>query len=397
MSATFERFVAGEDGLARLLRALPAFEPPAALAENFCAQARQAQAAHSLSLTFEPPAALEADFLAEAVRIQSAQQARHDAMMSELQAGKSAQEVLGHSVSQATAAWLASQAPVSPLPVASQPRRWQIGWPRVGAVLVSALVGMLISQLWLAQRQDSEPPALLNQPKAQKAAPQADIKLAENTATVSSPSPRASERQAELSSAHSPAEPKAAAVLAKKATQAAPLLRMDFDSREPSSTPESALPTPTPAGAGKAKTDSSGEKNFAKADEPVGGSLKQLAVPPETVSPVEEAKDKNTPAKPASLSGKVELPKQENPPSLPRDAMAAALTVTLESVPAEVAARWLAAGAGRAPRVYSAASHAEAVRDWVERLRLALPEAVRPEQLMPEQDATLPTGVLRLQ
>ncbi|KOB19241.1 hypothetical protein AE926_21715, partial [Xanthomonas arboricola] len=72
MSQSFERFVAGSDGLAALLRALPAHTPPASMQAWFAQAARNADAERAAmnppqdTLQFEAPATMAAMFAAAA-------------------------------------------------------------------------------------------------------------------------------------------------------------------------------------------------------------------------------------------------------------------------------------------------------------------------------------------
>ena len=111
MSQAFEKFLHGEDRLARLLCELPVYSPSAEFEAAFARAARAAQAAQgarmatqtaaaatqtesttrptapgaapceAIASAFEPPASLEASFLKMAARIDSAQAPRREAVL----------------------------------------------------------------------------------------------------------------------------------------------------------------------------------------------------------------------------------------------------------------------------------------------------------------------------
>ena len=118
MSA-FERFLAGEDRLAALLQALPAYAPSAEFEAAFAAAARAAQAereaitetiAEAPALSFAPPASLAASFLKMAASIDAAQAPRRDALLADIAKGASPEAAIGAALQPATAEWLSSQA-----------------------------------------------------------------------------------------------------------------------------------------------------------------------------------------------------------------------------------------------------------------------------------------------
>ncbi|KJK23640.1 hypothetical protein UB46_15255 [Burkholderiaceae bacterium 16] len=179
-----ERFIAGEDRLAALLREVPAFVPPASLEAAVLAAARAEQAARQMArqaaapplppaalparvrayseqadyptgddeLAFAPPAGLEASVMAEAARLQVAQAARRSAVLEEVRRGDAPQSVLGAPVSAAAQAWLREQA--SGEQAAAKPerarraRRW---WPALGVLAGTLGVGVLSMQIVLRQ------------------------------------------------------------------------------------------------------------------------------------------------------------------------------------------------------------------------------------------------------
>ncbi|WP_313953481.1 hypothetical protein [Accumulibacter sp.] len=134
MSQAFEKFLQGEDCLARLLCALPAYTPSAEFEAAFARAAVAAQkaiqtesaAAQKASPSpaaptaagvdinpsaFEPPARLEARFLKMAASIESAQTPRREAILTGIAKGDSPQAMLGAAIQPATEEWLRAQAP----------------------------------------------------------------------------------------------------------------------------------------------------------------------------------------------------------------------------------------------------------------------------------------------
>ncbi|GAB2894029.1 hypothetical protein GCM10027046_23740 [Uliginosibacterium flavum] len=155
MSA-FERFLAGEDRLAGLLQALPAYEPRAEFEAAFAAAARAAQTAHDVGASeagdlsldqgtrtiasfassyknqpdpqgFTPPASLEASFLKMAARIDAAQAPRRDALLADIAKGASPKAAIGAALQPATAKWLSAQATQTTPAKAAKPTR-KPGW-----------------------------------------------------------------------------------------------------------------------------------------------------------------------------------------------------------------------------------------------------------------------------
>lgn len=180
-----ERFIAGEDRLAALLRELPAFVPPASLEASVLAAARAEQAARNApapqppaslpakvrayaeqaeapadddELDFTPPAGLQASVMAQAARIQAAQATRRNAVLEEIRRGDVPQSVLGAPVSEAAQAWLREQAlsaqpaegeaSTGKPPRARPARRW---WPALGALAATLGVGVLSLQIVMRQ------------------------------------------------------------------------------------------------------------------------------------------------------------------------------------------------------------------------------------------------------
>jgi hypothetical protein len=140
-SQAFEKFLQGEDRLARLLCELPAYVPSAA-AEFEAAFARAARAAQAqqdamrtataagqaaasgtarlestrldaIPSAFEPPASLQASFLKMAASIESAQAPRREAILRGIANGDSPQAMLGAAIAPSSEKWLRAQAPAA--------------------------------------------------------------------------------------------------------------------------------------------------------------------------------------------------------------------------------------------------------------------------------------------
>ncbi|QOT77594.1 hypothetical protein [Cupriavidus basilensis] len=255
-----ERFIAGEDRLAALLRELPAFAPPASLEASVMAAARAEQAARNApaplppaslparvrayaeqaeapadddELDFTPPAGLQAAVMAQAARMQAAQATRRDAVLEEVRRGDAPQSVLGAPVSEAAQAWLREQAlsarpaagaePTAKPPRARRARRW---WPALGALAATLGIGVLSLQIVMRQLDlrhgeitlPAQAPAPAADTAANKTAKQAEPAKPVAQAAVQPAAP-APAQQAE--SAGQPASPRADAPVPPPATQAA--------------------------------------------------------------------------------------------------------------------------------------------------------------------------------
>src|SRR5262245_55509803 len=126
-----ERFIAGEGELAALLRTLPAFDPPAGMAERFAMQVQSIQAARlaQSELSFEAPAGMSPAFLRAAADIQAAQMPRREAVMREVAQGKDSEAVLGDEVREATWQWLQRRAALqTEAPALRQPAATKKTW-----------------------------------------------------------------------------------------------------------------------------------------------------------------------------------------------------------------------------------------------------------------------------
>ncbi len=117
MSQSFERFVAGSDGLAALLRALPAHTPPASMQAWFAQAARNADAERAAvhptqdTLQFEAPATMAAMFAAAAAQAEQAQAVRRAAVQARLAQGQPIDQAGTTNLSESARAWIAAQPP----------------------------------------------------------------------------------------------------------------------------------------------------------------------------------------------------------------------------------------------------------------------------------------------
>lgn len=115
MSQSFERFVAGSDGLAALLRALPAHTPPASMQAWFAQAARNADAERAAvhppqnTLQFEAPATMAAMFAAAAAQAEQAQAARRAAVQARLAQDQPIDQAGTTNLSESARAWIAAQ------------------------------------------------------------------------------------------------------------------------------------------------------------------------------------------------------------------------------------------------------------------------------------------------
>lgn len=368
----FERFLAGEDRLARLLRAVPAFEPPATMEAAFADIARRAQAEHAPRV-FEPPASMEANFLAAAAQVQAAQQPRHDAVIGEIRAGKPAAEVLGHDVAQATAEWLASRpqrlAAREPAPVA--PAWWRSWLPRAGMLLASAMAGAVVTNLWLAQRgEQAHVATTMKEESASAETAAADAKALPPPVALAVP------QVAEVRRVSPPSSPGQA-----RRAQAA----------IPAPPPHAMVAEPEAEGMlGEAPSESHKEA-LAVADAIAAAPRLEQA----------PAAAPAAPARPAPMSAAASGMAAERSVAAPAAKaqarrVSSGMRVSVTSSPESAANAWQAAGHDSAPRIFAAHPASASVHAWVERFRQALPQELRPTQLDVIQDDQLGEERLRL-
>ncbi|MEC5385223.1 hypothetical protein VVD49_05780 [Uliginosibacterium sp. H3] len=440
--SAFERFIAGEDRLAALLRTLPVYEAPPAMAARLAGLARVAQEAYpavpqvapAALPMFEPPASLEVSFLAEAARIQAAQQPRHDAVIEQIQSGRTAAEVLGHDVTAGTAAWLesrpqriADKATDSRKAAQQETHRW---WQRIGLVMASVAVGVIATNLWLAQR--AERPETINaamNDAAKRAAPLAEAsaaKASQPTTIALQVDPIARVSGLGRAPAVSAAGDARESVVQRVREQTAEARRVAGEA-------ELADSAATEAGASdRARQDAVQERMreqeqklerradtqaFAKAaaiaEERPAAAPPAAPAPAAAIAPQERMASTPQPARQAPRLAAAPAPAPAPAPAM-EPAAAAPAPVASAAKPADdrsssplllsrsvspplAAARWRAKGLARAPRIFSATPQSEAVRDWAERFRLALPSEERPAQLTVERNDNLRADSLLLE
>lgn len=115
MSQSFERFVAGSDGLAALLRALPAHTPPASMQAWFAQAARNADAERAAvhppqdTLQFEAPATMAAMFAVAAAQAEQVQAVRRAAVQARLAQGQPLDQAGTTNLGESARAWIAAQ------------------------------------------------------------------------------------------------------------------------------------------------------------------------------------------------------------------------------------------------------------------------------------------------
>lgn len=170
----FERFLAGDDALARLIRNQPAFEPSAEQEARLLAAISSLESASESDFDFDPPAHMEAAFLQHMHAVQQDQAPRRDALLSRLHSGEAASELLGHPVSSATQDWLASQPAPAPVARKSKPprsrSRW---WEWSGLVFAGAMVAVVGVRLFAPSAVRPQVQTALNGP-ASAPVPQAN-------------------------------------------------------------------------------------------------------------------------------------------------------------------------------------------------------------------------------
>ncbi len=432
-----ERFIAGEDRLSALLRALPAFEPSPSLADSVAAAARAAQAdadrARAASaarpaanpaepFAFTPPPELAASVLHEAARVQAAQAGRRDALLTQVAAGTPAGEALGGTVSAPTQTWLRQQAQAHQETMAQETaesvvrkrspahaRRW---WRSLGLAASTIAVAGLATHVVLRQIDEGvmlqeAAPVVAHREVADAPAPAAanppDAKAASREASVEAgPSPQAAPMPPQAT------EPRRRAPAARKTPQAAPNGESPSVAANETGTREFApgLPSaPAPLGGGAPAAPAAAPTAAMQ----VPPALSALPAP---VAPaMESAPAPQPPAARALRSAPSYAAMAPAPAAVapaPADNASAAQyadaarkhvpagrTLSLTEDPSAVAAQWQSAVS---LRVTAAEPDSEAVRDWVRRLWEAMPAGQRPPSpYAAQEDKQLAPGQLRIE
>ncbi|SPD64051.1 conserved protein of unknown function [Cupriavidus taiwanensis] len=380
-SQAAERFIAGEDRLSALLKALPPYPPPAALEAAVLAAARAAQEqagrhqAEAAALPFAAPPALAAAVLEEAARLQAAQSARRDAVLARVAAGAAAEDVLGARLGPDAAAWLRAQAADSTRNAArpatmeqsthaARARRW---WRSLGLVASVAAVAGLTTSIVLRQIDDG---ALMPAGTAEMAATEMAAP-APTPAATAAPSPPLPETAA--APPPKPAAPaaKAVAPAARPAPRAAPGTEATrsvprepaLDSEAPAQANPPAPPAPAIAAAPQAPADA---------------------------AIAEAAPSAPAPAAPSAYARKAVPAMASRAP-----AAASTLTVSTQDDPAAIAARL---GTAAPLRLWAAEPDHVEIREWTQRLWQAMPAGQRPAVPVAVQaDPALAPGQVRIE
>ncbi|SOZ49520.1 hypothetical protein; putative transmembrane protein [Cupriavidus taiwanensis] len=373
MSAA-DRFIAGEDRLSALLKALPAYPPPPALEAAVLAAARAAQQdagrhqAGAPDLPFAAPPALAAAVLEEAARLQAAQSARRDAVLARVAAGAAAEDVLGARLGPDAAAWLRAQAADStrnaaqpstmePSTHAARVRRW---WRSLGLVASVAAVAGLTTSIVLRQIDDG----------ALMPAGTAEIAATEMAAPAPTPAPAAS-------TAPSPTLPETAAAPTSK--PAAPAAR---------AAPPAARPAP------RAAPGTEATRNAPREPAPDSEALAQ-ASPAAPQAPADAAMAQAAPSAPAPAASPAYALEAAPAMAARAPAAASALIVSTRDDPAAIAARL---GTAAPLRLWAAEPDHVEIREWAQRLWQAMPAGQRPPVPVAVQaDPTLAPGQVRIE
>ncbi|SOZ37493.1 hypothetical protein [Cupriavidus neocaledonicus] len=369
-----DRFIAGEDRLAALLKALPAYPVPATLEASVLAAARAAQqdAARQQrgaeALPFAAPPALAAAVLEEAARVQAAQAARRDAVLARVAAGAAAEDVLGVRLGPDAAAWLRAQAadstrnaaPPSTMESsthAARARRW---WRSLGLVAGVAAVAGLTTSIVLRQIDDG---ALM---------PVGTAEMAATEMAAPAPAPA-------VSTAPSPPLPETATG-APSPRPAPPAAK---------AAPPAARPAP-----GTGATRSVPREPALDSQAPAQASPAAPAIAAVPQAPADVAIAEAAPSAPAAPSA---YARKAAPAAMAARAPAAAsaLTVSTQDDPAAIAARL---GTAAPLRLWAAEPDHVEIREWAQRLWQAMPAGQRPPVPVAVQaDATLAPGQVRIE
>lgn len=451
-----ERFIAGEDRLAALLRALPAFVPPASLEASVMAAARAEQAARNApaplppaslpakvrayaeqaeapaddeELDFTPPAGLQASVMAQAARMQAAQATRRDAVLEEVRRGDAPQSVLGAPVSEAAQAWLREQAlpaqaaaggePTGKPPRARPARRW---WPALGALAATLGVGVLSLQIVMRQLDlrdgeitlPAQAPAPVADTAANKTAKQAEpakpVAQAAVQPAAPAPAPAPTPTPApQAESAGQPASPRADAPVPPPAAQAAQPAPAQAKAapREPDLLAEQRAPESRESAAGTAGSLSAGAPPAAAAAPAVRAPAPMAPMAPiAPIAPPAPAPTIDAPRLALRASPSQQADAARAPVPAARMQRVGTLTMSLREEPQLAVERLLSAPSGAEPaagaqlalRVTASAPASPEVRAWVERLWQAVPAQYRPPLPYAVQaDSTLPPATVRIE
>lgn len=433
---SFQSFLQGEDRLAALLRALPAYAPPASLERTFLAAARAAQreveqgrpaaAPAATDFGFAPPPSLEANFRKLAASVDAAQATRREALLGEIAQGKSPAEALGVDVRAETAAWLArraqEQAASPPVSKPPPPRSWAfLHWKWLGLAASAAVVAAVATQVFLPQGDPNTELAMREAfeaarlpaesvpqvaiapaapASAKPAAPGLQAEAAKRSVERAATAPQATMREALVAREAASEEARGAARATAEPKESLPGLptesRQDAFSSPPAPPPRQAAPT--------AKADTELARSAADAAPPV------VAAAPAAPAPLERRSMAAAPVPAPALSERAResyavasAPKPVEPPALARAPVPAkiaapvteSLRATLGDDPVVIAARLPVRDKGLTWALYAAQPDLPALRAWAERLR-AQPALQGSAALLILRDPDLPPDALRI-
>jgi len=396
MSAA-DRFIDGQDRLAALLKALPAYMPPERLAAAVQAAAHAAQqeadarraGALPFGLPFAAPPGLASAVLEEAARLQAAQAGRRDAVLASIEAGQPAAQALGAPVSDATRDWLAAQARSMAIAQAAgrteqtsttRARRW---WRSLGAVASVAAVAGLTTSIVLRQVDEGalQPGAVRESTTPQAATPA--------TAPAPTAAPTAGDAPARVQDAPvaAPANP------TPPAPKAAPPASRELR-QEREATPRQRVQPPA-----ERKATPRGETQAMPAPATEGLLPQAPAVAAAPPMPAYSAMAEAAPAPAPAAAPGADFARKAAPPlaaaPAPAALAAAAMVVSVQEDPAAVAARMQATPPFG---LWAAEPDSADIREWVERLWQSMPAGQRPPLPYAVQaDRTLAPGQVRIE
>lgn len=425
---SFQSFLQGEDRLAALLRALPAYAPPASLERAFLAAARAAQreveqgrpaaAPAATDFGFEPPPSLEASFRKLAASVDAAQATRREALLGEIAQGKSPAEALGVDVRAETAAWLARRAQEQAAsPPASKPpprRSWAfLRWKGLGLAASAAVVAAVATQVFLPQGDPNTELAMreafeaarlpaesvpqvaiapVAPANAKPAAPGLQAEAAKRSAERAATAPPATMREDLVAREVASEEARGVARATAEPKTSLPGLptesRQDAFSSPPAPPPRQAAPT--------AKAEIELARSAADAAPPVVAAAPAEPAPLERRNAVAAAP---VPAPAPALSERAResyaAPARAAAPAKIPVPVSESLRATLADDPVVIAARLPVRDKGLTWALYAAQPDLPALRAWAERLR-AQPALQGSAALLILRDPDLPPDALRI-
>lgn len=184
---TFDRFIAGDDALSRLIRQQDAFTPTAEQeARLLAAIAQLVPAKDHAQWDFEPPAQMQSVFLQEASRIAQAQAPRSAAALEKLRQGASPKQVFGARISEKTVQWLTQFISSTSAATAAPKQKSAAWWSWGGMALASVFAGAIGFQL-LAPARQAPSFEMATAPAAESVASTLALQMAEDMQTVQKP------------------------------------------------------------------------------------------------------------------------------------------------------------------------------------------------------------------